>query len=96
MNKTILFFFYHVLLHFCLKISLSIFRSGTGAKKGRNFVFTALSPEKTGQPADQNVEDSASVTNNPKTKKTTSNPAKKQKIDRSISSDSRATIFNFL
>ncbi len=73
-----------------------IFRSGTGAKKGRNFVFTALSPEKTGQPADQNMEESASAPIISKTKKPQSNPAKKQKIDRSISSDSRSTIFNFL
>jgi len=82
--------------------SLSIFskrvddRSGTGAKKGRNFVFTALSPEKSGQPADQNLEESASAPITSKTKKPQSNPAKKQKIDRSISSDSRSTIFNFL
>merc|ERR1719354_246842 len=82
--------------------SLSIFskrvddRSGTGAKKGRNFVFTALSPEKSGQQAEQNLEESASAPITSKTKKPQSNPAKKQKIDRSISSDSRSTIFNFL
>jgi hypothetical protein len=73
-----------------------LFRSGTGAKKGKNFVFTLLSPQKTGAEleAENNAEETAQPIK-PKMKKPT-NPPKKQKIDRSLSSDARPSIFNFL
>jgi len=68
-------------------------RSGTGAKKGRNFVFTAISPEKT---VPEDSDNKSENQNEPPAPKLKQNPAKKQKLDRSLGSDNRSTIFNLL
>jgi len=82
--------------------SLSLFakkvddRSGTGAKKGRNFVFTAISPEKQTSDETARTSENQSETNAPELKLKPLNPAKKQKLDRSLGSVTRPTIFNLL
>jgi len=71
-------------------------RTGTGAKKGRNFVFAALSPKKTVE------QDPVDAANPPppqpaaaKRKKVVP-VAKKLKVDRTLQSNNKTSIFNLM
>ena len=69
-------------------------RTGTGAKKGRNFVFAALSPKKT---VEQDPVDAANPPQPAAAKRKKVVPvAKKLKVDRTLQSNNKTSIFNLM
>lgn len=72
-------------------------RTGTGAKKGRNFVFAALSPKKTVEqdPVDAANPPSPQPAAAAKRKKVVP-VAKKLKVDRTLQSNNKTSIFNLM
>jgi hypothetical protein len=73
-------------------------RCGTGANRGRNFVFATLTPDKASEPADEEAEEETAAHKKKRQRPQNKPPAaKKVKLDQTLKPESRVTtIFNLL